>query len=43
MAAAATPAPIATASGAAAGGGGDKYVVWSSAPSDAPRLGPDDR
>ncbi len=24
-------------------GGGDKYVVWSSTPSDVPRTGPDDR
>jgi ribonuclease E len=28
---------------AASAAGGDKYVVWSSAPSDAPRSGPDDR
>ncbi len=35
----ATPPPEATQPSA----GGDKYVVWSSAPSDVPRSGPDDR
>jgi ribonuclease E len=28
---------------ASSGGGDNKYVVWSSAPSDVPRTGPDDR
>jgi len=27
----------------AAAGNDNKYVVWSSAPSDVPRSGPDDR
>ena len=39
----AAPAPRASEPPAAASGGGDKYVVWSSAPSDVPRTGPDDR
>jgi ribonuclease E len=38
----AAPSPAAVPP-AAAGGGGEKYVVWSSAPSDVPRAGPDDR
>jgi len=39
------PAPAAHAPEAAPSstGTGDKYVVWSSAPSDVPRTGPDDR
>ena len=40
-----SPSPGAAPAAAppAAGAGGDKYVVWSSAPSDAPRSGPDER
>jgi ribonuclease E len=40
----ASPPPIHSASaGAASGAAEQKYVVWSSKPSDAPRSGPDDR
>jgi hypothetical protein len=34
---------VRTVEPAAPAGGNDKYVVWSSAPSDVPRSGPDDR
>ena len=37
------PATPSHESAAPAPGGGDKYVVWSSVPSDVPRTGPDDR
>jgi ribonuclease E len=38
------PAPVVRVEPpAASAAGNDKYVVWSSAPSDAPRSGPDDR
>jgi hypothetical protein len=45
MPAATTAGRSATAAAAPAGGSGneDKYVVWSSVPSDVPRSGPDDR
>jgi hypothetical protein len=36
------PRPIESQQAPAAGNDG-KYVVWSSAPSDVPRTGPDDR
>jgi len=35
--------PVQTGGNSAAASGGEKYVVWSSAPSDVPRAGPDDR
>ncbi len=37
------PARAPEAPPASSAGGGDKYVVWSSAPSEVPRIGPDDR
>jgi ribonuclease E len=37
------PAPLPRPAEAPQSGGDNKYVVWSSAPSDAPRSGPDDR
>ncbi len=41
--AAESPAAGASASAGAGAGADNKYVVWSSAPSDAPRTGPDER
>jgi ribonuclease E len=37
------PAPLPRPAEAPQSGGDNKYVVWSSAPSDAPRSGPDER
>jgi hypothetical protein len=38
-----SPAPRPVEPSPAAAAGDNKYVVWSSAPSDVPRSGPDDR